>query len=386
MPPDGGAGRDASVPDASFPSDGAVASDGGTDGGPPEGTPVLLALGGLGRTMSSCDEGRTWRHDTDFARAGDPVFCGESQTLRCDMPTPARWAEGETCNTYGDWNCDHNPGSSMGVLFTGDRFVGVWGWGSWGTSRVSEDGVSWRVTRSDRFTYNRLWRLAGGRLFATATQPRVSTDGGESWSPTRTAPPFGDGVYNVRAQGVLQRPGGGERVWLLGQDSASAIAYSDDGGDSWTTPTLPPAECRNEMLGFYQRADEVHLISGAGDCISTDQGASWSFSPWSSVGVEAAPHVAFQVGDAIFVHSNAEILRNDAGTWQRLAQPNRWPSATFFLGDGWISFEGRPHTEGTIVRTSTDGVAWNEVAGATVPAGPSIRQVVRGWVPSTACE
>ena len=86
----------------------------------------------------------------------------------------------------------------------------------------------------------------------------------------------------------------------------------------------------------------------------------------------AMSRIWLQSPDASCIHPGGALLQGAAQvleSWQEIFRETSPPKVSY-----------------RVVRTSADGVAWNEVAGATVPAGPSIRQVVRGWAPSTACE
>lgn len=245
---------------------------------------------------------------------------------------------------------------------------------------MSDDGVNWRVTRSERLpTPNRL-HLLRDRIFGTTTRPIVSMDHGETWQVTATTPDFENGIYNIRAQGVV-RSGDDERIWMLGRDRATGLVYSDDGGDSWTSAALPPEACLPRfLLGFYHQGDSLHLLSRDGDCTSADGGETWTQRSWEEIGAEGQVTRAYQVGDGIVAHGAQDILRNLSGNWERFDQPHRWANRVFYFGDDWISIQGDPYSEGQVVRRSEDGVRWTEDPESVVPPGHPIRQMVRGWV------
>lgn len=347
-----------------------------------EQVPVLIAIGHLGRTLRSCDDGQTWQDDTNFAASGDRMFCGEVQELHCEDGRPtARWTgDGTNCVEHETWNCDHNPGSPMGLVFTEGNFVAQFGWGAYASTRVSTDGVEWNVVREARRpTFNRLHVLSD-RIFATATRPTVSLDGGLTWRDSLNFPDFGPGVLHVRAQGII-RSNAGERIWLIGRSSGAGMAYSDDRGDTWTSVPLPPEECMPRgLIGFYAQGGNLHLLTSEGDCVSTDDAQSWTHQTWEELGAEFAISRAYQVGDSIVAHGNGDIMRNTGGTWERFDQPNRWPSRVFQLGDDWLAIEGNSYDEDLVVRRSTDGVNWIEDETAMFPAGHGVRHIVRGWV------
>ena len=45
--------------------------------------PVFIAQGGEGRTIMSCDDGRTWVGDRSWDKEADPLMCSMMQTKQC---------------------------------------------------------------------------------------------------------------------------------------------------------------------------------------------------------------------------------------------------------------------------------------------------------------
>ena len=91
------------------PGTGGSAGDAGGAGGdlidPPAGTvPMFVAQGQAGRTIISCDDGRTWVADRSDEAWG---YCS-------------------------DHDCDHGPGAGHGIT-----------WGAPGALKRSRDGVTW---------------------------------------------------------------------------------------------------------------------------------------------------------------------------------------------------------------------------------------------------
>ncbi|QYN32548.1 exo-alpha-sialidase [Pseudonocardia sp. DSM 110487] len=148
---------------------------------------------------------------------------------------------------------------------------------------VAPDGVVWLLHTA---------QVAGNQDTAEV-RVRTSTDGGTTWSPTRTLFPAGpDGGVFVR-QPIVVLAGG---RWLLpiwhcvtppsgrwvGDLDTSAVLVSDDAGATWREVPVPGSTgqvhmnivplANGELLALYRsrRADFVHASR------STDGGDSWS--------------------------------------------------------------------------------------------------------------
>ncbi|MDX2054000.1 MAG: hypothetical protein SFV15_16480 [Polyangiaceae bacterium] len=139
---------------------GSSASSGGT-GGAAQNFGFFVAVGDVGRSTISCDDGQSWvanRSDDDARRC---------------------WSQ-----TNGD--CDHDPGQARGLAFHAGQFVASFGWTNGGsTIRTSADGVNWTTV----FTQADPSHLGtGGALFGrgvwlvpTAYGPLLATSPEGTW-------------------------------------------------------------------------------------------------------------------------------------------------------------------------------------------------------------
>jgi hypothetical protein len=104
---------------------GGDASSAGNSGQPPPGSvPIFVALGHVGRTLVSCDDGRTWTLDRDE----DP-----DNRISCKSD-----------------DCDHNPFSAKDFSFDAGWFITSLGWGNPSTVRRSRDGFHWETVATSR--------------------------------------------------------------------------------------------------------------------------------------------------------------------------------------------------------------------------------------------
>lgn len=236
------------------------------DAGPPHdagirSVDVLIAQGRLGRTMVSCDDGRTWLHDRDEAagtRCGDPPLV----------------------------ECFHHPWASMGLVHTGTSVVATWGWGAPGRVRRTLDGVSWEdVTTGTSFG---AITASAQAVIGAAGPPQVSRLDGQrgTWSAG------GDLRTGSVTRHAAFLPAGGGRFFIALDD---ALKASDDVGATWTTVALP-APCLAGVRGLLAHGSTLILVRWSGAlCTSTDRGVTWAqqtvASGFTSSGVYA--HGAF---------------------------------------------------------------------------------------------
>ncbi len=121
---------------------------------------MFVAQGHVGRTMISCDRGKTWvanRSDDDTA------VCFEN-----------------------GFDCDHGPGAANGVVWGDGWFYGTFGWGQPGSVRRSHDGVTWEKVVNDT-TFGGM-AFGGGKVLAGSRYPRLSSDAGVTWTELAEVP------------------------------------------------------------------------------------------------------------------------------------------------------------------------------------------------------
>ncbi|MBN8617228.1 MAG: hypothetical protein J0L92_42000 [Deltaproteobacteria bacterium] len=327
---------------------------------------VFVAVGYVGRSTISCDDGRSWTASRS-----------EDESLRCWEPN--------------DVDCDHQHQPSKAVVFDGARFVRSRGWGDPGGIEASEDGVRWSALREGT-TFGGL-AYGDGVLVAGARTPERSDDGGETWTRTPSAVlPSG----NVRR--VKYLPGLG--LFVLIGDDGSHVRTSTN-GTSWDTPSRIDARCGQSMqwTGGVAELDGAIVIAGhvvrAGmptesfACVSRDGGETFDLS---AIGPELTSSEVLSDGEGLVVYSRGARHRTtDGRTWTNTpladgsgaAQSSlaigaiaRSPDGTFVAANaGWKQWYERQR-----FYRSTDGVRWTTLSTDAFAPSHAIRFITWGEV------
>ena len=367
-------GRDASVviEGPGEGSDGGNASDGGNgfdavrvDAGAAL-VPVFMAQGHLGRTVMSCDDGRTWVNDRSDSDAG-----------HC-------WREPNQIE------CDHTPISGVGLDTGGGTFFANFGWGYNGSLRRSTDGKNWEVVKDGAWgggvSYSDgvvLW-LAGGDW-------PVSMDKGATWGGSSQAIPGG-----YFASRVLSRAG--TKIVVSGDDPAAGL-FSNNSGRTWASVDLSDAgtvwqrsvqlaEGNGVLVTVSSRLDSAFTLTTYA-ATSTDgltwrgkeiyQGSDQNYG-WNGIFFTGAEFVSFSNGNKMvsaggMTWSGTPISNSGAvhGPLAR-AQNGTWVS----IPNNWDQYYERQKAF-----RSTDGINWEQIA--TWPGGHPITRLVSGYLPASAC-
>lgn len=243
-------------------SDGSDATDssaGSTGAEVPDGVPVFVAQGHMGRTTISCDGGQTWIAEQSL-----------DDTVRC----------------FDGIDCDHHEGSATGIGFGGGAFVATWGWGTEGNIRRSTNGVDWEIALTGPTFAGTAF---GNDVFvAGAPTPQRSLDFGAQW--TELAPSTID-TYTPRGIGFVAA-GGGSFVLAGGGSGDGDVVLSADAGDSWWHPDTLPVPCGDGVRGIHGKGELVVLArSGGADgpevCVSSDGGHVWNVVDLGDVYLES---------------------------------------------------------------------------------------------------
>lgn len=333
-----------------------------SDSGPPPSgrAPMFVAAGYAGRTTASCDDGRTWIAD----RSDDPG-------LRC----------------FDGVDCDHHPGRSKGIVFTGTHFVATFGWGSPGGVRRSADGLRWDEVVSGT-TYGGV-AAGGGVVLVGGRSSRRSTDDGATWSSDIDVG-LGGG-WNVRRAGFSDQAGG--VFVLVGNDASEMVVSTSAAPGTWGAPDTIPPECGASIQnngGIATGNGALVILGGDGvACRSTDGGRTFSSA---RVSESITSHLLFD-GRRFVAWSRGQRHESaDGASWTAQATTpaslelgavaHSSATGTYVgVNGGWNQWYERQ----TFYR-STDGVTWEALpAGAFAPSHP-IFEIAFGYgAPSAEC-
>ncbi len=318
---------------------------------------VFVAQGYAGRSVRSCDDGRSWIDDQSMDDA-----------LRCFEGT----------------DCDHHPGRAMGIVHAGGRFVATFGWGAGGSVRVSDDGRTWRTTLADR-TFGGVAAL-DGRVLLGQRAPMRSDDRGETWTEAGT-PTFAP--WNVRATGAVPLAGG--LFLMVAEDARDSDLAFGDGAGRWSNPSTFPAECGQGVMdaGGIGHAGAAMVVVGADGiaCSSTDGGTTWRSS---ALGTATGSQLV-EADGALWVWGGGRRYRTvDGVSWssEPTSPPDvvigavaRAPGGTLVaVNAGWRGWYAQQR-----FYRSTDGLRWEALAPGQFTGGHPIHGIAFGEVDASAC-
>ncbi len=359
-------GVDAGTPDAGAVPDSGSPYDAGVDAGPldagPSRVPIFIAHGKLGRTMVSCDDGRTWIAN------------------RSEKPNARCWDTSAAENI----ECDHNPWSSVGMIEADGYFLATYGWGYPGVVRRTEDGIHWTDVLAGHTFAGMAW--GNGRVMANDHAPWTSPDAGAegTWTQQPNIPSVG---WTVRRIGFVPSTTGEPGRFILTLDGE--ILLSDDNGTSWQVPTTRPAACAVNTVNLVAGNGVTLIFQSDGSvCHSLDRGMTWIHQPLAS----GFTSPALFGGGAFYVWNGATRYRSTDGvTWvaaagtpsdARIGPVARSADGTFVATlEGWqVWYEKQRFYR------STDGLTWDVLpATAFVPSHP-ITSILFGFAkPSAEC-
>lgn len=339
-------------------STGSSSGQGGSGGAHPGLVPIFVAQGHVGRTMISCDRGKTWvanRSDDDS------VVCFQNGV-----------------------DCDHNPGAANGIAAGDGYFYATFGWGMPGSVRRSHDGVTWEKVVNDT-TFGGM-AFGAGKVLAGSRHPRVSADDGATWTELAEVPLS---IWNIREVAFAAHDTG--RFVLVGNDGDTRqIAISSDGGKAWTLPKVPDGcDVSFYRSGGIAYGNGVLLVTdgGAHVCRSTDGGDTWT---------------AGDIGGTIesqLLWTGKEFMGWGGGMLRRSADGVSWKSQAISpnvnIGTAAVSDDGAFVAAGGGWDTwyakqkffrSDDGVTWQELSAGSFVGSHPITAMTFGWaMPSAAC-
>jgi len=362
------------------------------DTAPPAPVPVFVAQGDIGRTMISCDDGKTWKANRSWELEGDAAVCGKKAKVEC-YALSCQFMQAGQCKTKDPCDCDHHPGAPMGMTYGNGWFVGTWGWGPPGSVRRSQDGVKWDTVIKDS-SYGGI-DFGAGRIITGGRTPKISDDGGKTWTDGAKADlkdPTGT-VWNVRSFAFVKVGGANGRFVITGESGTKRdILISADKGKTWTRPTNLERTCASGVLGIAGGGGVIVVVSrNKSVCYSTDAGKTFK-----KVTVPDAP-ASKPIWDGKAFHfwlTNKRYSSPKGKTWTMT--PLKLVGGTGRVQLGAIS---RSDKTGTYVAVrggwnnwyskqsfyrSTDGVNWQELAKSDYVASHRIRHIRFGFVKRSA--
>ena len=328
----------------------------GSGGSAPSGTvPMFVAQGHAGRTIVSCDQGRTWVADQSDEGWN---FCAPEN--------------------HGD--CDHGPGAARGLTWGDGWFFATFGWGEPGAVERSRDGIAWEPVHEGR-TFGGL-AFGNGRLVAADRLGEYSDDHGVAWNDFASVDLDG---WNVRSTAFVPYDGG---RFIMSADGELVVG-SD--GSTWVKPLSIPEGCSGGSYPgriIYGNGTIVMTAKSGVVCSSSDGGQTWSAT--------TLPTGLRSNG----VWTGSEFMAWNFGTAYRSTDGRNWtPSETvpsdIDFGVAAISDQGsivavssgwEQHYDAQVFYRSDDGVNWETLSGDAYTGGHPIKVITFGYAqPSDDC-
>lgn len=358
---DGTPGSGGNAGDSGTAGTGGLPSSGGSGGNviePPPGTmPMFVAQGEAGRTLISCDDGRSWVADrSDYG--------------------------GNYCQ---DTDCDHHSGAGRGVVWAEGWFFAAFGWGAPGSVRRSRNGVDWESVL-DGEVFGGI-SYGNGRLLGAHKYAQYSDDLGETWVDPGTASIEG---RNVRATAFVPYSGG--RFVIAASSSSGTELVTSSNGVSWDAPDSLPTECAAGVRLPGRIIYGNGIIVTVGDdgvvCRSANGGTTWTSTSISN---------RLRGGG---VWNGSEFMTWDRGTLFRSTDGASWTETDTVpshidVGVVAMSDEGtfasitagyRQEYDGQLAYRSEDGIHWDVLTDDAFSQGHPMRAMTFGYgVPSAAC-
>jgi hypothetical protein len=334
--------------------------------------PMFVATGYGARTITSCDDGKTW--------IADHVY--NPTTGECNGPTP--------CNR------SHQDLTEKGLVYGNGMFVQIVGWGANPSVNVSRNGIDWKLMKIPAS----LIRIDGNIVFLTEPTPHfvalmgyrgfcAESADAENWKACPAAPMY-SGSLSLREAG-----GGGPAI---GGGGDQPMVFSFDSAKTWATNaacafgSVAPQEFGNlgQEGGIMWGHDTLAVVTTGGRfCRTNDLGKTWQAG---NIGGSAVGKASFS-GGKFWAPNGAYAHTSDDGmTWTRIDfkptgvrihEMARGDSGTL-VGVERLGDTGNVSKEPTRFYRSVDGGQnWTM---STAAAGTMFRRVVFGYgLPSAQC-
>lgn len=301
---------------------------------------MFVAAGHGGRTITSCDDGKTWIAN----------------------------------HAYESGNADHSAYTHKGMAYGNGMFMVILAWGADVSLKMSTDGVTWtRKTFGGGF-YGGIG--FGGDRFVMLRQgvSQHSSDLGKTWTRSRIQP-----RNDYREGGGGNGLPGQQGVFAGGGTNVPSMSW--DGGETFVTadgcPSMDFGGIGAEG-GVAVGDGNLVFVSSKGDyCHVTDNGKSITKG---NLGMAVNGKVSY-AGGKFWVASRNTLFTSPTGkTWTKVAAvPTTVSLQSVTQGDSG-TFVGVGRSGGDFFR-SADGTNWQKVAG---PSGNSLVRVVFGYGTASA--
>lgn len=319
---------------------------------------AFLATGHMRTSMYTCDGGRTWR---GYRTANANLRCWDSSS--------------------GNFDCDHDSTSNVGLTYGTQGFLATYGWGRPGHVEMSRDGNTWTQVQSGN-----TW---AGVAFGNETyilnerSPLVSRNGGQSW---QRGGDINFTPWNARRIFFFNIMGG---VFLSTAQSGDVhdLMYSPDNGANFMRPIALPANCGN---GHMAASNTRIVLLSRQVCTSDDGGRTW-IARGNAID---ASSLIFN-GNEFLAYSGRTVRRSSDGVTWTNANVQIQPATNAFVALANVAYHpatrqyvaisqdwGR-YYEQTQYLHSSDGISWtlvDKTRGSVPNSSHPIRTIVPGYL------
>jgi hypothetical protein len=300
---------------------------------------MFVAVGRGGRTIISCDDGRTWINDRQL-----------------------------TSN-----NGDHEEETDKGFAYGNGHFVQLLGWGAPVSLQISEDGVEWRRVYPQGSRWATIAFLGDRFMMMNANEAVTAASPDGPWSYTTD-----HGCNDHMREGGGGAPAPGIMMGACGS------TYTTDGGQTWSNASACSAVTAfggiGQRGGFAYGNGIFAAVDEEGDyCSTADKGTTWRSGQISNFRDGSRSYV----GKMFFANGEFWMMVGNKG--HRSSNGANW-STTSFSPSGIIlhaiaasdtgAYVAYDRESGQFYR-SADGESWT--ATTKVAATPTFQRLTFGY-------